>query len=238
MRIAICDDDLREQKQIEDALRGWDPTRSAEKFSSGAALLDAAKNPPSFDIVFLDIYMPDENGIAIAKELREISPETGIVFVTTSREHAVEAFSLYALHYLVKPVTTKGVVESFRRLTEFRSRHRESITLTVGSERYTVFLDQICFLESDNHTVNVSLSDGRVLKVRMSFKELENQMDENFLRINRGIVVNMEYIARIGTDVCVLRNGIRLPIAIRHSTAVRAKYDDYVFDRLSERKDF
>ena len=238
MRIAICDDDLREQKQFEEALRGWDPTRSAEKFLSGAALLEAAKTQPRFDIVFLDIYMPNENGIEVAEALRKISPETGIVFVTTSREHAVEAFSLYALHYLVKPVTTEGIVESFRRLTEFRSRHRKSITLTVGSERHTVFLDKICFLESDNHTVNVSLSDGRVLKVRMSFKEIENKMDENFLRINRGIVVNMEYIVRIGTDICVLQNGIRLPIAIRHSTAVRAKYDDYVFDRLSERKDF
>ncbi len=238
MRIAVCDDDLREREQFEKALQGWDPTRSAEKFISGAALLREAKKQPPFDIVFLDIYMPGENGIDIAKELRKISPETEIVFVTTSREHAVDAFSLYALHYLVKPVTTEGVIEAFRRLTESRSAQRERITLTAGSDRHTIFLDQICLLESDNHTVNVSLSDGRRLKVRMTFGELEKEMNENFLKINRGIVVNMDYIMQMGTETCVLRDGIRLPIATRHSTAIRAKYDDYVFERLYRQKGF
>lgn len=238
MRIAICDDDLREQEQFEEALQGWDPTRIAEKYISGADLLEAAKESPSFDIVFLDIYLPGENGIDIARELQEISPETGIVFVTVSREHAVDAFSLYAMHYLIKPVTTEGIVEAFRRLTDVRSAYRKRITLTIGTDRHTVYLNQICLLESDNHVVNVSLSDGRRLKVRMPFGQLERKMDKNFLRINRGIVVNMEYIVQMGKDTCILRNGIRLPITIRQSSAIRAAYDDYVFEQLSRRKGF
>lgn len=238
MRIAVCDDDLQEQKQFEEALQCWDPSRSAETFTNGASLLTAAKNVPPFDIVFLDIYMPGENGIDIARELQTISPETGIVFVTTSREHAVDAFSLYALHYLVKPVTPAGIAESFRRLTELRSEYRERITLAVGPERYTVFLDQICLLANDNHAVNVLLADGQKLKVWMSFSELEKKMNGNFLKINRGIVVNMDHIMQMGTDTCILQDGIRLPIAIRQSAAIRAAYDNYVFDRLSRRKDF
>ena len=85
MRIAVCDDDLAEQEQFDEALHGWDPTRSAEKFLSGTALLEAAREDPPFDIVFLDIYMPGENGMDVAKALGEISPETGVAFVTTSR---------------------------------------------------------------------------------------------------------------------------------------------------------
>ena len=237
MRIAVCDDDLREMEQFENALKGWDPTRSAEKYFSGASLLEAAKQSPPFDIVFLDIYMPGENGIDIAKEIRGISPETGIVFVTVSREHAVDAFSLYAMHYLVKPVTTDGVIEAFKRLTDARMKKRERITLKSGANRHTIFLDQICLLESDNHSVNISLTDGRRLKVRMSFSEIEQKMNKNFLRINRGILVNMNYIAQMGTDVCVLMNGIRLPINIRQSTVIRTAYDNYVFDWLSERRE-
>ncbi len=236
MRIAICDDDPREQEQLEQALRGWDPTRSAEKFLRGSSLLDAAKKYPYFDIVFLDIYLPGESGMDIAKALRDISPETGIAFVTTSTEHAVEAFSLNALHYLVKPVTTKDVVEAFRRLTEIRSAQRERISFAVGPDRHTVFLDQICLLENDNHAVNVSLSDGRRLKVWTSFSDLQSKLNGSFLRINRGIVVNMDYIVRMGTDTCTLLDGSRLPIAVRQSSAIRARYDEYVFDRLSRRK--
>lgn len=236
MRIAVCDDDLREQEQFEAALRGWDPTRSVEKFIDGASFLEAARNAPPFDIAFLDIYLPGEDGIGIAKALREISPETAVVFVTVSREHAVDAFSLCAAHYLIKPVTTEGVVEAFRRLSQARRERRKRITLTAERGRHTVFLDQICLMESADHAVIVSLSDGRRLKVRMSFSELEKKLDGNFLRINRGIVVNMDSIAQMGTDTCILQSGIRLPIAIRRRVAIRAAYDDYVFDRLSQRR--
>ncbi len=236
MRIAVCDDDPRERQQFDEALREWDPTRNAEKFLNGSSLLEAASRLPYFDIVFLDIYMPGENGIDIARALQGISPETGIVFVTTSVEHAVEAFSLQALHYLVKPVTTEGVVEAFRRLTELRSRQRERLSFTVGPDRYTVFLDQICLLENENHAVNISLSDGRRLKVWMSFRELEQKLNGSFLKINRGIVVNMDYIVQMGTDTCTLRDGSRLPIAVRQRAAIRGTYDNYVFDRLSRQK--
>ncbi len=236
MRIAVCDDDPAEQEQFDTALHGWDPTRSAEKYLSGAALLEAAREAPPFDIVFLDIYMPGESGIDIARSLGEISPETGIAFVTTSREHAVEAFSLHALHYLVKPVTTEGVVEAFRRLTELRSKQRERISFAVGPDRYTVFMDQISLLENDNHAVNVSLSDGRRLKVWTPFNELAQQLNGSFLHINRGIMVNMDYIVHMETDICTLQDGSRLPIAVRQSAAIRAAYDNYVFDRLNRRR--
>lgn len=236
MRVAICDDDMREQRQFEEALRGWDPAQSAEKFFNGSSFLKAAQEQPHFDIVFLDIYMPGENGIDIAGRLREISPETGIVFVTVSREHAVEAFSLYAMHYLIKPVTAEGISEAFERLADTRLERRERITLTAGTDRHTVFLDQICVIESDNHMVTLTLADGTRLRIRMPFGELEKKMNKRFLRINRGIAVNMDYIAQMGKDTCVMLDGMQLPIAIRHSVAIRAVYDEYVFDQLSRRK--
>ena len=238
MRIAVCDDNAADREKFAKTLKECAPTLDAEQFADGASFLEAAKKMPPFDAVFLDIYMPGTNGVDIAKTLKEISPETGLVFVTTSREHAVEAFSLYAMHYLVKPVTAQGIQQALSRLTELRHSHRDSITLTVGRERHIVFLDQICILESDNHTVNVSLSDGRRLKVRMQFGEMERMMNKKFLRINRGIMVNMDYIMRMGADTCVMQNGIRLPITIRQSAAIRASYDDYVFDRLAGRKGF
>lgn len=238
MRIAVCDDDLKEQEKFIQALHGWDPTRDPECFTDGASMLEAAKMSPPFDIAFLDIYMPKENGIDVAKALREISPETGIVFVTTSLEHAVDAFSLDALHYLVKPLTTEGVVEAFRRLTQLRTKHRESIVLTVGSSKYTVFLDQIILLENNDHVVNVSLTDGRRLKVWTSFSELEQLLGKDFLKINRGIVVNMSHIAQMEPNTCTLRDGTQLPIMVRQRTSIRAAYSNYVFERLSRQKEF
>ena len=61
-------------------------------------------------------------------------------------------------------------------------------------------------------------------------------MNNDFLKINRGMIVNMDHIVKMSTDVCELRDGIRLPIAVRQSTSIRAAYDNYVFDKLSKRK--
>ena len=235
MRLAVCDDDLREQEQFEKALQSWDPTRSTEKFFNGSSLLEAARRAPSFDIVFLDIYMPAENGVDIAKALKSISAETEIVFVTTSEEHAVSAFSLGALHYLVKPVTTEGIVEAFRRLAEVRTRQRETLSFSVRGDLCTVFLSQICSLESSNHVVDISLDDGRRLRTRTPLYELEQKLGQNFLKINRGVIVNMDHIERMGTDCCILRAGDRLFLAARERSAIRAAYSDYLLDRHSQR---
>lgn len=238
MRVAICDDVPEEQERFAEALKESAPEQSAERFLDGASLLEAAKCPPPFDLVFMDVYLREENGVETAKALKAISPGTDVAFLTTSREHAVEAFSLRALHYLVKPVTAADVAETFARLTEHRTKLRRKITFTVGSIRHTVFLDQICFLENEKHTVNVSLSDGRRLKVWTGFGDLEGKLDGSFLKINRGLIVNMDYIAQMGLSDCVLLDGSRLPVAVRQRTAIRAVYDEYVFDRLSRRRGF
>ena len=235
MRLAVCDDDRREQDLLEKALQGWDPTRSMEKFYDGVSLLAAAKESPPFDVVFLDIYLPGENGIEIAKNLRQISPETGIVFVTTSRDHAVDAFSLDVLHYLVKPVTTEGIVESFRRLTALRARQQKMFSFPVERDICTVYLSQIYTLESFNHDVEISLDDGRQLQTRTPMYELEQKLDNRFLRIKRGVIVNMDHIERMGTDKCVLRDGRELFLATRDRSAIRASYNEYVLSRLSRR---
>lgn len=238
MRIAICDDSQREQEQFIKALHGWDPTRQPECFLTGAALLEAAKQEPPFDIVFLDIYMPDENGVDIAGELQKVSPETGIVFVTTSQEHAVAAFSLQALHYLVKPVTTEGIVESFRRLTQLRQRQRPMATFATGRGSSTVYLDEIYYLQSMDHAVDIYLTGSRQLRVWATLTELEQKLNDSFLKLNRSTIVNMEQIEQMGVDSCILRNETRLEFTRRDRTTIRAAYDNFLFARLSGRRSF
>ena len=237
MRLAICDDDMKEQKQLLQIIRECDPACNAECFSDGASLLQAAESALPFDIAFLDIYMPGENGIDIAGMLRRLSPKTGIVFVTTSRDHAVNAFSLDALHYLVKPVCAGDVAEAFRRFDELHPRRRRSISLPGRGGGRTVFLDQICALTSASHAVEISFTDGRRMKVWTSLSELTQKLGKNFLKINRGIVVNMDCVERMGTDRCVLLDGREFFLAVRERSAICAAYNDYRFDQLSRQDD-
>lgn len=237
MRIAVCDDEAKEREQFLQAMKSWDPDLTMEQFSSGASLLKAARTPPPFDIIFLDIYLPGENGIDIANTLEEISPTTGIAFITTSEDHAVAAFSVNALHYLVKPVTAEGIAAAFSRLRKQQLEHRDYISFSVGQTNRPVFLDQICYFNSVSHTVEVTLADGQRFRVWTPLSELEQKLNRNFLKLNRGIIVNMAYIEQMGTDRCVMQDGKEMFLAVRGRGDICAAYNDYLLSRLSRQKD-
>lgn len=108
IKIAICDDEKTEidllYKEIMKAADEADIIVSCDKLLYGNILLDHIQNRKTvYDIIFLDIYMPDITGLNLAKNIKKFSPKTEIVFVTLSRQHAVEAFDLHALHYIIKP---------------------------------------------------------------------------------------------------------------------------------------
>lgn len=237
LRIAICDDIQSEQQELIHALHGWDPTRVPECFFDGESLLQAAKEQPPFDIIFLDIYMPGSSGVNIAKALRDITPNSGIVFVTTSREHAIDAFTLDALHYLVKPIKTEDVVEAFRRLNKLQTRKRPMINLSTGRDSKRVYLDEIYYLQSINHALEITMQGGQIIKVWIALNEIRQQLGDSFLKINRGTIVNMEYIEQMGIDVCIMRDGARLPLTRKEHIAIRNAYDDYLFTQLNKQND-
>ena len=105
MLIAICDDEQRELEAIEAALTATALELSADieiaAYSSGAALVEAVEGGVRPALAVLDIYMGEENGVKTAGVLRGLIPGLPCAFLTTSRDFAVEAFSLDALHYII-----------------------------------------------------------------------------------------------------------------------------------------
>ncbi len=235
MRIAICDDDRYDQEQILQTVQTVEKDASIECFSDGASLIKAAKQPSPFEIIFLDIYMPNEDGMQIGRALQNISPRSSLVFITSSKDRALEAFSLAALHYLVKPITEQGVTEAMRRLRALHPNLQAAISLNVGRNTQNVPLSQVCFLSSASHAVEVSLKDGTVFKVWTSLYELEQKLGRNFLKINRGLIVNMDHVVEMRTESCIMANGQELYLAVRKRGSICATYQDYLLDRLSRR---
>ena len=238
MRLAVCDDDKRERVGLLKILQELYPAMEVECFTNGQTLLTAAKERPSFNIVFLDIYMLAENGIDIAKEIQNISPQTGIVFVTTSKEFAVEAFSLRALHYIVKPIMAKDVQEVFRRLPRMYQKQETIIKVVVGRETKKLFQSQICRLQSTNHKTEILLKMDEKISVWTPLSELEGKLDDNFLKIQRGTIVNMGYIKQMNIRECILKDGTRVLLSRRERMKIKETYDDYIFSQLLELKGY
>ena len=234
MRIALCDDDKQEQAELLEALQGLCPAREVECFTSGQELLVAAKELPAFNIIFLDIYMPKENGVDIAREVRTISPQTEIVFVTTSKEFAVEAFSLHALHYIVKPIKAKDVKEVFYRLAKASKKQEAIIKVVVGRETRKLRQSEICRLQSVNHKVEILLKTGEIVSIWTALSEVEGKLDDNFLKIQRGTIVNMGYIKQMNIRECILKDGTRALLSRGERMKIKETYDEFIFSQLLE----
>lgn len=234
MRIAVCDDDKQERGAIISGLNAWDPTRPIEEFSDGETFLRACAERPFFSIVFLDIYFPNENGINIAKRVKEISPMTEIVFITTSRAHAVDAYSINALHYLVKPVSVEGIRECFERFSQKQNPNKKALPFRRQNTTVAILFDDIRSIQSKGHKVVVCTKDGRLEEFTETFAGIENRLDDRFLTLRRGFSVNMDSISKMLSDAAILVTGEEVLLSRKERAKIKEKFEDYIFGKLSE----
>ncbi len=239
LKIAICDDITRDAEAIRSCagalMQASGVCCGFDTFNSGEAMLDHIKTGKArYDMCFVDVLMSGINGIETASAVKTALPDCKIVFVTGSHEFAVDAFSLNALHYLVKPVTKEQIAEVFRRCTG--ELLKPYITVFDGTDQVKVFLDSILYLES-THDINAHsntqiVTESCRITARKSLSEVEKLIGENFLKLRRGLIVNMDFIRQMGMDRCVLKNGAEEVLSRSKRGEIREKYKSYLSNRI------
>ena len=234
MIIAICDDERDEVYHLQNMIFNIQGDYRVDCFQEGKDLLEAVQNGKVYDLLFCDIYMKEENGIDVARKLLELSPKTAVVFITTSREHAVDAYSVEALHYLVKPVRQEDIAEVFRR---FGSRKESRRTLTIRIDRtvYVLYQDEIIRLESNDHNTVITCANASTYSIHKSFREINEMLDDSFLQIKKGVTVNMRYISRMTFRDCTTRDGFTFLLRRDQAKEIREKYFAFVTNELEKR---
>ena len=208
MLIGICDDNAVDAGKIRFALADVSPDIELRCFGSGGALLDDVKTGAAFDLVFLDIFLAGENGMETAGTLREISPETEIVFCTTSRDFAVEAFRVQAADYLVKPCSEQDVVNVFARLMMKRQNQKpKAVLLQSGREMRIFNPGDVMKIESDRHYTRLTAPNGTEQRVHMNYSDVAVRFPESFLEIRRGLTINMTHISGVKGSIVTLTDG-------------------------------
>jgi DNA-binding LytR/AlgR family response regulator len=233
IKIAICDDSRDEISRLKWAMLDVKGDYDADAYETGKALLDAIGKGKKYDLLFCDIYMNGENGVEIAKEVRFLSPATAIVFTTTSTEHAVEAFSISALHYIVKPVRPEDVAEVFRRMS-VKQEPRKTLTLRIDRAINVLYQDEITRVEGQNHkTLIVCLKDA-VFPIWKPFREVCELLDDSFVGIKKGVAVNMRHIAKMTARECFMKDGNVFLLRRDQAKEIREKYYAYVEKELDK----
>lgn len=214
--VAICEDEryiLEElRKKVEKYINRKSLDASIKTFMSGEELLKAKKK---FDIILLDLMLPGIDGLEVA---RQISCRSRIIFVTSYREYAVEAFDANAVHYLVKPVTEERLFSALdRAVNQTEQMDNQALTLIKSGKTQVIFIRDILYCEVFNHQVRIHTVHG-TYDYFGTLDMLETKLDERFFRCHRSFVVNMSCVAGQEKGVAILTNGEKIFISRRKQT--------------------
>lgn len=222
--IAICDDLPEQSELISTAVMNYFAGHNAKTpgicvYNNPLLFLEGLKNTGGFDVLLLDICMPGLNGVAVAREIRNRKEKCEIVFLTTSDEFAVDAFSLKAAHYLLKPFTQAQFDEAMdRAMARFQSGSVRKIVLRPqGGGLQNIEVDEILYIESFGHMLNICLETGSTTESRRSLIRVLEMLEEvspgQFGSPCKGYLVNQKAVRTIEPKQVILKNGMKIPIA-------------------------
>jgi DNA-binding LytR/AlgR family response regulator len=233
MKIAICDDEVKELNKTKAMCEKYISLHSElnvriNSFTSPEELLHITQQE-QFDILLLDIYMPAMTGTELARTLREKNIECQIVFLTTSLSHAVEAFSLHAAHYLVKPYTADQFEDALSKAVsavERRKKFQIKLKTTDGVQK--INLSDILYSETEGHVQRIHLTD-RCLQVRITccdlFEMLSN--DHCFFKCGSSYILNLGKIEEVSARSILFENGEQIPMQRRQYKELLDRYTGY-----------
>jgi len=242
MNILICDDMHDDAKKLENAIREAGFNANFIYFEKGSDVLEyiktgSARGEPAhadIDVCFLDIIMPEMNGIELAANMRSAGFDGKIVFLTTSRDYGVESYQVKAYFYLLKPVTSQDAAKLLNEIIEDASSE-DSAGIKIETRNMTrfVYFYEISFVEVINKNVYFRLLDGSEIVIFATLSDLLPQLiaDGRFAQCHRSFVVNMDAITQIQGKEILLRCGRKAPISRSYK-----EFDSQYFMRVM-RKD-
>lgn len=224
IRIAICDDELQELERTHSLLTGYMQKHpqyeiTIQSFSAPLELLSYVAKHGGFDILLLDIYMAGMLGTDAARELRQIGDNGEIIFITTSREHAIEAFEVEAAQYLIKPYAEAGVFAALDRVMQRINIDRRVIVTLKTSEGITrIAIRDVVFTETGRNNYQiVHTIQGKKMEVRMTATEIFELFSPNkfFVRCGASINLNLKYVRQISKDTITFDTGEQITYPYR-----------------------
>ena len=237
IKIAFCDDEMEVLHQMNELLDRYRVERNEDityaAFQSPFELLTEIEKGIRPDILFLDVVMPGQNGMDVAKEIRQYDTNMKIIFLTSSPEFAVESYSVGAYFYQLKPIWE----ESFFRLmdsvlSECEKKKKNSLILHSKDGITRIDLQQLEYCEVLGRKLLFHLENGAVLEGAGSLDDLAGQLMQycNFFRPHRSFLVNMEYIQNISSRSIKMVNDAVIPIPHGKCSEIKNTYMEYAFN--------
>lgn len=223
---AVCDDEKSIvemlSQTVDDILKETQKTYEIRCFCSGSELLKQASD---IQLVFLDIEMPDCDGLTIGSKIHEINPDCTIIMATGREDCYKEAFKIQAFRFVTKPFDRNEIAEAIQAfLDSFRGEN--TIEAYYNRKLYKIKEKNILYIRAMDSYSEIVLSN-QVLRTNESMANLENILDHSlFCRIHKQYIINMSAIEKFCKGYVII-NDTKLDISRRKKAEFEAKYLEY-----------
>jgi DNA-binding LytR/AlgR family response regulator len=225
MRIAVVEDQAFYQKQMSLLCHEFGMQHHThleiDFFSDGENFLNAF-HPGKYDIVFMDIFLKNMSGMEVAKHMRGRDPNILLVFMTASDSHMPEAFSCHAFDYITKPFSTERLFTVLQDALSHLPKDSAFVEIICDHQPTSLALHDILSVTSDLHYLKFELTDGSIHRSRMTMSAFYPMVsdDSRFVLVNRGILLNADYVVAMDHNNCILADGRTYPIRVRDRASV------------------
>ena len=236
LKIAVCDDSRELLEKVEKDLHEYENVRNTpvtvHTYTNAVDLLDGLKKT-DYDILILDIIMPGFTGMQAAHEIRKFNEEIKIIFLTSSKEFAIESYSVGAYYYLLKPVLKEKLFSVLDKVVSEITSKQESCVIYTHMGIVNIPFARIECLEVYNKHLVFHLSDGSTKETRGALTDYENVFLERkeFLKIHRSYILNMDYIHSIEAGEIATYSGKRFPVSRLLAKDIKEHYMNYMFTK-------
>ena len=238
MTICYCEDEPAQAKSFAIEIDQWAKNKNiavhTDLFESAEEYLFKA-GKSVYDVIFLDISMRGQNGMELAKQIREKEKDVILVFVTSDASYVFDGYEVGAYRYLMKPVEAKKLWEILDYTRVQRAAEEENyILVKKDSQSVRVNLRDVLYIEAQKHYVNLCLGKAEPMTVKAVFAELLQEIQEKsdtFLATHRSYAVNIDKVVRIGRTECTLSDGSSIPVSRSFYKAVNEAFIGYHMGR-------
>lgn len=233
LRIAICDDEKSmvdsHAQVVTTCLSEAGILGELQTYTNGNNLLcDILEDHFHYDLILLDIEMPDITGMELAKQIRPALPNVKMIFITSHVEYAIDAYELSIFRYVPKQDLEKRLPAAITDAIKLLSLEADKFyTIQTNSRLERIPYRDILYISKDGKNALLTTASGSS-QVRKTLQQVFDELDaEEFLFVDRGCIANLIHVMQIKDGCAILKDGTSLPISRSHLQDVKEKINAY-----------
>ncbi|MCM1245205.1 MAG: LytTR family DNA-binding domain-containing protein [Roseburia sp.] len=235
MQIAICDDDAGCCSTIEKWLQAYELKQKIKMnitiYNSADPLLDELKAGYWFDVIFLDIELPEQSGIDLGQIIRQdMQNETvSIVYISGKTKYCKDLFELEPLNYHQKPLNKKDIIADMDKVVRRYGNRKKVLTYMEDGVCKAILLSDIMYIEATEKRLTVVVRGNKQITIRESLTRLAEEFaNYSMCQCHRSFMVNLSYVDRYLNRCFYMKNGAEIPVGRKYVSNVKnawARYD-------------